>query len=90
MRDAKNQYKNVCYIFILGAIISDFEYPYFFLNVSELGYGGVLLWIVGLLAVFTALGYLLWLWNRFDKIDGKWKFDFHNIMFPNKSEKREQ
>ena len=75
----------VCYVFILGAAIPDFEYPYFFLNVSELGYGGVCLWVLGLLGVFTALGYILWLWNRFDKIDGKWKFDFHNIMFPNKS-----
>lgn len=74
----------VVYIFILGAIIPDFVYPYFFLNVSELGYGGVLLWVLGLLGVFVVLGYLLWLWNRFDKIDGKWKLDFHNIMFPNK------
>lgn len=75
----------VCYVFILGAIIPDFEYPYFFLNVNELGYGGVCLWVLGLLGVFTVLGYILWLWNRFDKIDGKWKFDFHNIMFPSKS-----
>lgn len=75
----------VAYIFILGAIIPDFEYPYFFLNVSELGYGGVLLWVLGLLGVFVALGYLLWLWNRFDKVDGKWKFDLHNILFPNKT-----
>ena len=74
----------VVYIFILGAIIPDFVYPYFFLNVSELGYGGFLLWVLGLLGVFVVLGYLLWLWNRFDKIDGKWKLDFHNIMFPNK------
>ena len=74
----------VCYVFILGAAIQGFEYPYFFLNVNELGYGGVCLWILGLLGVFTALGYILWFWNRFDKIDGKWKFDFHNIMFPNK------
>lgn len=75
----------VAYIFILGAIIPDFEYPYFFLNVSELGYGGVLLWVLRLLGVFVALGYLLWLWNRFDKVDGKWKFDLHNILFPNKT-----
>lgn len=74
----------VCYVFILGAAIPDFEYPYFFLNVNSLGYGGVCLWVLALLGVFTALGYILWLWNRFDKIDGKWKFDFHNIMFPNK------
>ena len=74
----------VAYIFILGAAIPDFTYPYFFLNVKELGYGGVCLWILGLLGVFVVLGYLLWLWNRFDKIDGKWKFDFRNILFPTK------
>ena len=75
----------VCYVFILGAAIPDFEYPYFFLNVNELGYGGACLWVLALLGIFTLLGYILWLWNRFDKIDGKWKFNFHNIMFPNKN-----
>lgn len=80
----------VCYVFILGAAIPNFEYPYFFLNVSELGYGGVLLWVLGLMGVFVVLGYLLWLWNRFDKIEGKWKFDFHNIIFPNKNKNEEQ
>ena len=74
----------VGYVFVLGAAIPRFEYPYFFLNVSELGYGGVCLWVLGLLGVFTVLGYLLWLWNRFDKIDGKWRFDFRNIAFPDK------
>lgn len=79
----------VGYIFLLGAVIPDFEYPYFFLNVNELGYSGVLFWVLGLLVVFAVLGYLLWLWNRFDKIDGKWKLDFHNILSPDK-EKSEQ
>lgn len=79
----------VCYVFILGAAIPNFEYPYFFLNVNELGYGGVCLWVLGLLGVFTVLGYILWLWNRFDKIDGKWKFDFKNVLFPAKSVKEE-
>lgn len=72
----------VVYIFILGAAIPRFDYPYFFLDVNSLGYGGVCLWVLGLMGVFIVLGYLLWLWNRFDKIDGKWKLDFHNIMFP--------
>ncbi len=72
----------VAYIFILGAAVPNFEYPYFFLNVNELGYGGVCLWVLGLLAVFAVLGYLLWLWNRVMKVDGKWKLDFHNILFP--------
>ena len=77
----------VAYIFILGAVIPDFTYPYFFLNVNELGYVGVLLWVLGLLGVFVVLGYLLWLWNRFDKIDGRWKFDFHNLISPTKQPK---
>ena len=80
----------VAYIFILGAIIPDFAYPYFFLNVRQLGYGGVLLWVLGLMGVFIALGYLLWLWNRFDKIDGKRRFDFRNVIFPNRQPCREE
>lgn len=70
----------VAYIFILGASIRNFEYPYFFLDVGQLGYGGACLWVLGLVAVFTVLGYLLWLWNRFGKFGGKWKFDFKNIL----------
>ena len=69
----------VAYIFILGAVIENFEYPYFFLNVNELGYGNTCLWVLVLVLIFTVLGYLLWLWNRFGKFDGKWKFDFSNI-----------
>lgn len=76
----------VGYVFILGAAVPNFEYPYFFLDVHTLGYGGVCLWVLGLLGVFTVLGYLLWFWNRLDKIDGKWKFDFTNCLFPNKGQ----
>lgn len=69
----------VVYIFILGAAIKDFEYPYFFLDVNDIGYGGVMIWVVVLLAVFTGLGYLLWLYNRTEKVNGKLKADFNNI-----------
>ncbi len=69
----------VAYILILGVCIPDFSYPYFFLDVNEIGYGGVLLWVLGLMGVFVVLGYMLWLWNRFDKIDGKWKFDLKRL-----------
>lgn len=72
----------VGYILILGAAIPNFEYPYFFLDVATLGYGGVLLWVLGLLAVFAVLGYLLWLWNRLVKRDGRLRLDFHNVLFP--------
>lgn len=72
----------VAYTFILGAAIPDFEYPYFFLDVNELGYGGVMIWVVILLVVFAVLGYLLWLWNRFVKENGKRRLDFKNIIRP--------
>lgn len=76
----------VAYTFILGAVIPDFQYPYFFLDVNELGYGGVCVWVVILLAVFTVLGYLLWLWNRLVKTDGKYKLDLKAL--PRRTEKR--
>ncbi len=69
----------VCYTFILGAAIDGFEYPYFFLDVNDLGYGGVMVWVVILVAVFTVLGYLLWLYNRVVKKDGKFRLDLQNI-----------
>lgn len=69
----------VFYTFILGAAIKDFEYPYFFLDVNELGYGGVMVWVVILVAVFTVLGYLLWLYNRVTVENGKLKVDFKNL-----------
>lgn len=71
----------VAYVFALGAVIPGFEYPYFFLNVNKLGYGGVCIWVLILLAVFTVLGYLLWLWNRVYEENGKRKVDFGNIVF---------
>ncbi|MCD8373028.1 MAG: Pr6Pr family membrane protein [Clostridia bacterium] len=74
----------VAYIFILGAAIDNFEYPYFFLDVSNLGYGGVMVWVLILLVVFTVLGYLMWLYNRIAKVDGKWKLDFTNVMLSKK------
>ncbi len=63
----------VGYIFLLGACIPGFTYPYFFLDVNALGYGGVLVWVVILLAVFVALGYLMWLYTRIVRTDGRWK-----------------
>ncbi len=71
----------VCYVLILGAAIPDFKYPYFFLDVNEKGYGGVAVWVVILVVVFIALGYILWLYNRLVKEDGKIKFDFKNILW---------
>ena len=67
----------VCGIMIVGASVPGFTYPYFFLDVDLLGYGGVAVWVLILLVIFTILGYLLWLWNRLDKVDGKWVLDVH-------------
>ena len=39
-------------------------YPYFFLNPERIGVGGMVLWILGLLVFFVALGYLFMLADR--------------------------
>lgn len=73
----------VVYILVYGAICRaadlNFEYPYFFLNVDELGYGGVVGWVFALLAVFIAIGYLMFVYDKLVKEDGKWKLDFKNL-----------
>ncbi|MDE6583220.1 MAG: Pr6Pr family membrane protein, partial [Clostridia bacterium] len=71
----------VVYVMILGVAIPDFEYPYFFLNVNKLGYGGVAVWVVILVVIFIAIGYILWFYNRLVKEEGKWKFDLKNILW---------
>ncbi len=73
----------VVYILIYGAICRAydfaFEYPYFFLNVDDLGYGGVCLWVLALLVVFAALGYLFFVYDKLVKRDGHWKLDFKDL-----------
>lgn len=69
----------VVYIMILGVAVKDFEYPYFFLDVNELGYGGVAVWVVILLVVFIAIGYLMWLYDKLVKADGRWKLVFKTV-----------
>lgn len=75
----------VVYILIYGAISEavtgeEFHYPYFFLNVNDLGYGGVAVWILILLGVFALLGYLMFLYDKLVKAeDGKLRFDFTNL-----------
>ncbi|MDE6613770.1 MAG: Pr6Pr family membrane protein [Clostridia bacterium] len=73
----------VVYILIYGAICraadAKFEYPYFFLNVDKLGYGGVVGWVAILVVVFIAVGYLLFLYDKLIKENGKWKLDFKNL-----------
>lgn len=75
----------VVYILIYGAIAQkvtgeQFEYPYFFLNVNKLGYGGVCVWVLILLLIFAALSYLLFIYDKLVKDEnGKWKLDFKNL-----------
>lgn len=42
----------------------DSRFPYFFLDIDELGYLGVGLWIFGIIAVFTLISYLFYLWDH--------------------------
>ena len=75
----------VAYILIYGAIAQavtgePFSYPYFFLNVNKLGYGGVCLWVLILLLIFAVLSYLMFVYDKLVKDEnGKWKFDFKNL-----------
>ena len=64
----------VVVIEIMGAQTG--RYPYFFLNKNELGMGGLVVWISILLGFFLVLGYLLFLYDKLVKKDGKWKLDF--------------
>jgi hypothetical protein len=48
-------------------------YPYFFLNVERLGFGGVALWVIILVIIFIALGYILFMFDRFQMIKVKLK-----------------
>lgn len=54
----------VVFILIRAAILKGAQdavlYPYFFLNVDELGWGGLFAWIAVLFVVFVAIGYLLY------------------------------
>lgn len=59
----------VIFIVIRAQLITAGEntvlYPYFFLNISELGWGGFFTWVIVLLSVFIVIGYLIYLADRF-------------------------
>lgn len=52
------------------------RYPYFFLDMGQLGFGGLMMWIGILLSLFLAIGYALFLYDKLVRVNGKWKFDF--------------
>ncbi len=56
---------------IINATIGDsytgLLYPYFFLNLAELGWGGLIGWVFGLLVIFIIIGYLFYAFDNFSK-----------------------
>lgn len=48
-------------------------YPYFFLDVDTLGWGGVIGWVAILLVVFVAIGYLLYALDHWQTIKQKFR-----------------
>lgn len=74
----------VLYIFIISLLIDPNSnaiiYPYFFLDVNQLGYMGVLEWIGILLIVFIVIEYLFYLINYIQKKSYRIKnYYFKNI-----------
>lgn len=67
----------VIFILIRAAIMQNVSglllYPYFFLDVSTLGWGGLFMWIAILFVVFVALGYILYFFDNFKYFKEKYK-----------------
>ena len=67
----------VVFILIRAAILKGTAgallYPYFFLNVDKLGWGGFFIWLAILFAVFVAIGYLLYALDHIKSIKNKLK-----------------
>ena len=72
-------------VLVVGSCIPDFKYPYFLLDVSRFGYGGVALWMLAFIAGYALLGYLLWLYDKLIKVNGKWRLDFSRIKLKNET-----
>lgn len=69
----------VVVILIRGALLpSDYTgviYPYFFLDVSDIGIGMVIGWVAILLVVFIAIAWVFYLYDKLVIVDGKLKFE---------------
>ncbi len=74
----------VAFILIRGAILpSDYAgtiYPYFFLNVKEIGFSGVLTWVSILVIAFVFIGYLFYLWDKVYLENKKFKLEFKKAL----------
>lgn len=72
----------VAFILIRGALVpSNYKgtiYPYFFLNVSDIGYLKVSLWIITLVVIFIILAFILYLYDKLEIKDGKINFKISN------------
>ncbi len=72
----------VVVILIRGSLLpSDYAgtiYPYFFLNVSEIGLGAVLLWVLVLVVAFIAIAFIFYLYDKIEIEDKKIKFSIKN------------
>lgn len=63
-------------VFIRAGIFANSNltlYPYFFLNVPKIGWGGVIGWICVLLALFILLGYIIYFFDNFKMFKEKFK-----------------
>ena len=48
-------------------------YPYFFLNVDKLGWGGVIAYIFALLVIFVMIGYIFYAFDHWKTLRQKWR-----------------
>lgn len=74
----------VAFILIRGAFLNPETYqgtiyPYFFLDVNNLGYFGVFKWVLILVIVFIIIAYLFFFYDKFEKEEGKFSFDLGSI-----------
>ncbi len=53
-------------------------YIHIFLNARELGYGGVVVWVIILVIIFVIIAGLFYLFDKVERKDGKFIFYFKN------------
>ena len=61
----------ICIILIRAAFLNGSTtallYPYYFLDLNTLGWGGFLMWLGILFAIFVVLGYVFYLFDNYKK-----------------------
>lgn len=65
----------VAFILVRAAILKNVQgamlYPYFFLNVDKLGWGGFFAWLSILVVLFVIIGYIFFFFDNFKYFKGK-------------------